>query len=175
MWILCDDRTCSSNVSSNTAIKGSTCHESPLSGNATAYSPITPYAWLSYQIPIPDIIWMNWHQNFIRRFVFLCTASLLSYEIKLPCVLNFEGHILTFSKNASEIVLPSVATYIRVIVKHNTSFRIVWLSILHTNYKNDNFQYKKLLPPTFIYSTISLRDIHHIWTNKDINEDLESV
>ena len=78
-------------------------------------------------------------------------------------------------KNASEIVQPHVATYIQVIVKHNDSFRIVLLSILHTNNKNDNFQYKQLLPPTFIYSTISVRNIHRIWTNKDINEDLESV
>ena len=56
MWILCDDRT--------------------------AYPPITPYAWLSYQILIPDMTWMNRHQNFIRRVVFqrkhqkLCVTGL---------------------------------------------------------------------------------------------------
>ena len=82
---------------------------------------------------------------------------------------------MTFSKNASEMVLHYFASYIQVNVKHNVSFRIVWLGILHTNYKDDNFQYKELLSPTFIYSTTSLRYTHHIWTNKDINEDLESV
>ena len=58
-------------------------------------------------------------------------------------------------ENANKIVLHSFVTYIQVIIKHNASSRTVYLSILHTNYKNDNFQYKQLLPPTFIYSTIS--------------------
>ena len=39
--------------------------------------------------------------------------------------LNFEGHILTFSKNASEIPLHSFTTHIQVIIKHNASFGIV--------------------------------------------------
>ena len=42
------------------------------------------------------------------------------------------------------MVLHSFVTYIQGIIKYNASFRIVSLSILHINYKNDNFQYQQL-------------------------------
>ena len=58
-------------------------------------------------------------------FVFFEQQAFNLKKNDLSCVLNFDDHILTFSKNASEIVLHSFATYIQVIVKHNASFRIV--------------------------------------------------
>ena len=130
-------------------------------GYPTKYLSLISYEWIDTRISLDDLFFFAQHA--------------FNLIINSLCFLHFEGHILTYSKNASKIVLHYFATYIQVIVKHNDSFRIVWLSILYTNYKNDNFQYKQLLPPTFIYSTISLRNIHHIWTNKDINEELDSV
>ena len=42
---------------------------------------------------------------------------------------------LNFSKTASEAILHNFVSYIRVMIKHNTSFQIVWLDILHINYE----------------------------------------
>ena len=69
------------------------------------------YEWIDTRISLDDLFFFEQHAfNLINN---------------LSCVLNFEGHILTYSKNASEIVLHYFATYIQVIVKHNDSFRIV--------------------------------------------------
>ena len=45
--------------------------ESPLSANAPVYPFATPYAWLSYQILISEILWINWNQYFNKEVVFL--------------------------------------------------------------------------------------------------------
>ena len=81
-------------------------------GYPTKYSSLISYEWIDTIISL-DVLFFYAQQafNFIKKNV--------------SCVLNFEGHLLTFSKNANEIVLHAIVTYFQVIIKHNASFRIV--------------------------------------------------
>ena len=57
----------------------------------------------------------------------------LIYESNFLFVLNFESHILNLRKNAGEVLSHTFVPYIQVMIKHNTSFQIIQLSILHIN------------------------------------------
>ena len=68
---------------------------------------------------------MNWHRISLDDLFFFAQQAFNLIKVIYRVFLSFEGHILTFSKNASEILLHTFATYIQVIIKHNASFGIV--------------------------------------------------
>ena len=81
-------------------------------GYPTKYQSLISYEWFDTRIPLGDLFYFAQQAfNLIKviRRVFLILKVIF----------------LTFSKNASEMVLPSFATYIQVIIKHNASFQIV--------------------------------------------------
>ena len=76
-------------------------------GYPTRYKSLISYERIDTRIPLDDLF-VNAQQAFNL--------------IKVICHVFL---ILTFCKNADEIVLHSFATYIQVIIKHDASFRIV--------------------------------------------------